>query len=220
MRQMIIAVALGGLGLAAPMPAGAQGGAAAGCDALLRAPGTGGWAEFRLERAGVQDMHVRFAIVGTERRGERSLVWFETRAEGLQQGGVQITQVLVPAYPYIPGQIEDFVAKRDSQPAVRLGAAPLARARTQKSKLLAAVADGCRGATLVGEEKITVPAGTFQTRHYRDAAGTTDIWIDPSRPFGVVRMISRPDRSQLELRAAGTDARSSITEKPAIYTGG
>ena len=218
MRQMIIAGALGGLLAASPARVAGQG-PESGCAALLKAPAAGSWADFRLERAGVQDMRVRFAIVGAEQRGEKSLVWFETKAMGLQQGGTQITQVLVPGYPYLSGQIEDFVAKRDSQPAVRLGPRPLARARTQKSKLLASVADGCRGATLVGEERITVPAGTFQTRHYRDAAGTTDLWIDPSRPFGVVRMINRPDRTLLELRATGTDARSSIAEKPATYTG-
>ena len=218
MRQLMMVGALGTLIAAAPGRVAAQAGEQ-GCAALLKAPAAGGWAEFRLERAGVQDMRVRFAIVGAERRGEQALVWFETRAEGLQQGGTQVTQVLVPGYPYASGQIVDFVAKRDSQTAVRLGPRPLARARTQKSKLLAAVADGCRGATLVGEETTKVPAGSFRTRHYRDAAGTTDLWIDPSRPFGVVRMVNRADRTLLELRATGSDARSSITEKPAVFPG-
>ncbi len=215
MSRSILPVVLSAVLAASSTTAAAQ----EGCGPLLRAPATGGWADFRLERAGVQDMRVRFAIVGAERRGEKSLVWFETKASGVQQGGEQVVQVLVPGYPYQSSQIEDLVARRDSLAPVRLAPGPLARARTQKPRLLASVAEGCRGARLIGEERITVPAGTFSTRHYRDAAGETDIWIDPSQPFGVVRMVSRADASRLELAATGSDARSSIPGKPATPAG-
>lgn len=79
--------------------------------------------------------------------------------------------------------------------------------------------------TLVGTETITVRAGTFTARHYRDRTAygeQVDIWIDDAvMPFGLVKLDAEQkqspvagDRFKAELIRIGTDAVPSIT-KPA-----
>ena len=67
----------------------------------------------------------------------------------------------------------------------------------------------CARMTEVGKERITVPAGTFQTTHYRDSTGGTDVWVSPSVPFGAVKVVSRDHT--LELTGNGTGGTTKIT---------
>ena len=72
-------------------------------------------------------------------------------------------------------------------------------------------ASRCSGAHVVGWESVTVPAGTFRALHV-----TTDdegeVWASRDVPFGLVKL--RGKQGDLVLSARGTDAKSSITEKP------
>jgi hypothetical protein len=76
------------------------------------------------------------------------------------------------------------------------------------------IAEACKNAkmTRVGEESITVPAGTFSTVHYRDESGN-DVWVSESVPFGMVKnKLARG--GEIVLSGRGTDAKSQITETP------
>jgi hypothetical protein len=82
---------------------------------------------------------------------------------------------------------------------------------------------------LVGREEIEVPAGKFQTQHYRDETpqGTVDLWVSEDvPPMGIVRVRTTPKEGAagpgagpmpgmtMELSAQGKGARPQITAKP------
>jgi hypothetical protein len=72
-------------------------------------------------------------------------------------------------------------------------------------------ASRCSGAHVVGWESVTVPAGTFRALHVTtDDAG--EVWATRDVPFGLVKLHGK--QGDLVLAARGTDAKSSITEKP------
>jgi hypothetical protein len=87
--------------------------------------------------------------------------------------------------------------------------------------------------SLVGSETITVPAGSFKTKHYREKTGDgddVDYWIsDQAPPLGLVKMRAEIAKAlakagappgamvgpmKMELAARGKDAKPEIT-KPA-----
>jgi hypothetical protein len=190
------------------------------CEGAVRAPATGGWGEYViLAPRREEPTTVRYAIIGSEERGGRHLLSFETRVRPGGQGAGMVTQVLVPGYPYEPSAVQDVVVQRGREASVRWGPALLARARaSQRSALNRLIVDGCTGATLVGAEEVTVPAGTFATRHYRNAEAGSDIWVSEEVPFGLVK-VTGPEGASLELLGHGRDARSSVTGEPRVVNG-
>jgi hypothetical protein len=83
--------------------------------------------------------------------------------------------------------------------------------------------------SLIGKEDVKVPAGTFQTSHYRDknAMGTVDVWVNETvLPLGLVKVRTTPDvekgapsamqipAATMELSGVGKGAKAAITKKP------
>ncbi|HEX6645263.1 MAG TPA: hypothetical protein VF037_11310, partial [Gemmatimonadales bacterium] len=145
-----------------------------------------------------------------ERRGGASYVRMETRVRGGNQAQEVVMQAVVPGYPYEQGAIQEIVVQQGGNAPVRWGPALIARARaSERSALNRLIADGCTGAALVGEEEVTVPAGTFKARHFRNAQAGSDIWVSGDIPFGVIKATGR-DGGTLELLDRGRDASSSV----------
>jgi hypothetical protein len=74
--------------------------------------------------------------------------------------------------------------------------------------------DQCTAAEDLGNERVRVRAGTFIARRYRAPGQNGDIWI-ADVPFGMVRMTTAD--GEMELIRYGSDARSSIRERPIEY---
>jgi hypothetical protein len=208
--RLLLVLAVSARTLAAQVP----------CAGALTAPSPGGWGEYVVLAPGGQaPSTVRYAILAREERAGQRLLRFETRVRVGGQGNGMVTQVLVPGYPYVSSAIQEVVVQRGREPAVRWGPALLARARSSpRSPLTRLIVDGCTGATLVGDEEITVPAGAFRTRHFRNAAAGSDIWISNEVPFGLVK-VTGADGASLELLGRGRDARSSVTGEPRVVNG-
>lgn len=200
------------LALAAAAPAAAQ--SAAGCSALLTAPAQGGWSEYNVRSSDGRSAIARFAIVGTERRDNRPLVWFENRVAN-PQGEVQIvSHVLVPGFPYQAAAPMAAVLQGTRGSPIRLNEAALTRARRSLPEVLRNITDACERAAFVAEEDVTVAAGEVRARHYRDAGRGVDIWVSEEVPFGVVKLTNAGNRSSVELRGRGEGARSSLRAAP------
>lgn len=182
-----------------------QSAAAQDCTVGIKPPAPGSWAEYSMEGGSM-----RLALLGNETRAGRSLVRVEISMTSRE--GPMIMQTLVPGYPYDGGAIEDMVIKHGDQPAMRMSAQmrQMMAPRMPKDQ----IAEACRNArmTRVGEESITVPAGTFKTIHYRDAASGNDVWVSETLPFGLVK--TKMAQGEIVLTGQGTDARSRITETP------
>lgn len=226
MRHMVYAAALVA---AVAVPARAQD----VCTQYRPNPAVGSWAEYQTTRDG-QSMKTRVAVVGQEKRDGKDAIWFESTMETPR--GRMISELLVPGYPFEPGSVIETVIKRGDQPAMRMSggmmgmmrggqAQPQPSAPGQAAPGRGGMGRGmgrgnaaanwmqqCRSLTVVGQESVTVPAGTFKATHLRNATDSTDVWVSREVPFGMVK--SQSAAVTAELSAMGKDAKKSITETP------
>jgi hypothetical protein len=169
----------------------------------------GAWAEYTMTmpagaNAGATKMTVRYAVV---EKNERELT-METDSQ-TPMGPVHSSMTFAP----LPPDTWKLVKARmqmGTQPAQDVPAAKLTEGSVKKSD-----APG----KLVASEKITVPAGTFDTKHYKhelpkEAGGMTlDVWMsDKALPTGVVKM-SGAGGIEMVLSSTGMGAKAKPEAK-------
>jgi hypothetical protein len=178
-------------------------------------PASGGWSQYQTAQG-----TLKMAYLGHETAGDR----IEMQMSG--ERGNMIMQVVVDGFPYDSKDIHEAVIKFGDQPAMKAPQMMLERMGSNS----AMTKDMCADLTKVGEETVTVPAGTFKTTHYhfksdRNVNGMQissegDVWVSAGVPFGMVKEQGktsgmRGDReTSMVLVATGTGAKSSITETP------
>lgn len=202
-----IALALTGLLVAGELHAQGAGGP---CPNVYPEPQVGHFADVVFSNAQDERMPIRFAVVGEEKVDGVTHYWIEVISVPPAVGAQVIVQMLLPFYPFENSDIAGYIVKVPGQPAQRV---PV--------EMLAALGDTdpgpgwedqCATAVDLGVERITVPAGAFDARHYRAGGDTpTDVWL-ADIPFGMVKLFQPGGR--MELESYGADAKSSITEKP------
>ena len=180
-------------------PVAAQGRACASRGAKL--PATGAWAEYRMSEG-----TMRMAYLAKETAGER----LELAMTG--QRGAMVMQMVVPSYPYEMTDVKEMVMQQEGQPPMRMPESMLAMMRSRMPNASQVSEASCGRMTEVAKERITVPAGTYQTTHYRDSTGGTDVWVAASIPFGAVKVVSRDHT--VELIGSGTGATTKIVGTP------
>ncbi len=197
LRRAFAAVAL--LGLAGRTTAVAQ------CPGMenLHAPAVGGWSEYKSDQG-----TMRLALVGAETRGGTNYIRMEMGMTS--KDGPMVMQMLVPGYPYQMSGIAEMVMQRGHEPAMRMPQQMLSMMANRMPKDMLSEACGRAHMAKVGEENITVPAGTFHTIHFRDAEKNSDIWVSTDVPFGLVQT-KGTQGGDIVLTGRGTDAKSSIT---------
>ena len=87
--------------------------------------------------------------------------WLEMRMVGDKD--TMVYQMLTPGNPAEMDQIQEVVFKTGDKPAMKMSGAMIGMIRGQMGKN-SALANLCEGVSLVGEESVTVPAGTLQSR--------------------------------------------------------
>jgi hypothetical protein len=103
------------------------------------------------------------------------------------------------------------VMKVGTDPATKMSGMMMKMIRGQLAKN-SIFKDICTDATLVGKEKVSVPAGSFRANHYHSAKYETDSWVDAEVPFSMVKSVGK--KHNIALTETGTGAESSITETP------
>jgi hypothetical protein len=181
------------------------------CTAIYPAPKVGEYAERKFTSTDEGIMTMRFAIVGEEKAGDRTHYWMEIMQDLPAAAGRLIVQMLIPHYPFEAGDIQDYIVKAPGQPALRVP-------RQMIEQLGADAAPGpswreqCAASQDLGMEQVTVPAGTFNARHFRaEGNEPTEVWI-AAIPFGMVKSVE--PGVVMELVRYGSNASSSIKEKP------
>jgi hypothetical protein len=149
---------------------------------------------------------MRMAYLAKETAGER----LELSMTG--QRGAMVMQMVVPGYPYEMTQIKEMVMQRGTEAPMRMPESMLSMMRSRMPNASQVNEASCGRMTEVGKERITVPAGTYQTTHYRDSTGGTDVWVAATIPFGAVKVVSRDHT--VELVGSGTGATTKITGTP------
>lgn len=197
-RAFLSTLALVALVGAAPL-AGQAGTSCAARGAKL--PAAGAWSEYKTAEG-----TMRMLYLGKESAGER----LELSVNGSR--GAMVMQMVVPSYPYEMTQVKEMVMQRGTEPPMRMPEQMLSMMRGRMPNASTMSEESCGRMTEVGKERITVPAGTFQTTHYRDSTGGTDVWVAASVPFGAVKVVSRDHT--LELTGNGTGGTTKITGTP------
>lgn len=183
------------------------------CGGRVAAPAEGGYAEYRMKLPDGNTQTVRFAVVGHELREGTKNIWFETRVQVASKPMV-VSQVLVPGFPYDPSALVDAALQLPNGVPVKLSANQVARGRRHLPGMLQAIVDGCKSASLVGQETVKVAGGAFRAQHYRNALRGSDIWVSSDVPFGIVKLTDGADKTTMELFSAGTTAKSSFSAPP------
>ena len=184
--------------------------AQANCLDQVKFPAQGRWAEYKATYK-EEPYTVRYSVIGEESRGGKPLQWVELRMEGAKKDRNMIYQALVPGSLVELGQVQEVVFKAGTQPAMKMSGPMIEMIRGQLEKQ-SFYSEICRGVSLVGKEKITVPAGTFQALHFRSTEQASDSWVSPDLPFSLVK--SSGKGYLVELTSQGEGATSSIKEKP------
>jgi hypothetical protein len=213
--RLRIVLALGGLALAAPS-AGAQAPAGPGaCGDIVRMftrpPTLGEWSELRMDRKkdkGKKPVMMRVGFVDREER-DGVMMYRMQLIMTYHDGKRHILQMLAPWGPRALDRDYDteLVMKTDDQQAMIL---PIAAA--QNAPGMRDVWKECDKLTYVGRESVSVPAGTFDTRHYTGPEG--DSWVDPGIPgWRMAKMVTAKGDTMV-LTATGDGATNEITETP------
>jgi hypothetical protein len=181
------------------------------CIEQLKFPEVGRWAEYKAVYNGKDPYTIRYAVIGSEKRGGADLKWVELRMVGAEKDKNFTYQVLVPGSTTEMANVQEVIMKAGDKPAMKMNGMMIKMIRGQldKQNFLAEV---CKEVSLVGEEKVKVPAGQFQARHFRSAKYGADSWIAPAVPFSLVKSVGK--NYQMELAVHGKGAKSSISEQP------
>ena len=167
-------------------------------EAMSRAK-KGSWAEYNMVVPGMaQKMTVRYAVV---EKTEHELT-LETDSQ-TPMGPMHSSMTFAPLPPN-EWQLVKGRVQMGTQPAQDVPTAQLGQGSVKKGDLVG---------KLVGPEKLTVPAGTFETKHYKrelpkEAGGVTiDVWMsDKAVPTGVVKL-SGGNGIEMVLSATGSGAK-------------
>ncbi len=172
------------------------------CAEYTKLPPPGHWAEWRVGADGF-----KVALLGQEVRQERTFVRMEMKINN--KGRTVISQGLSTVDE--PLVVDEMILKQGAQPAMKLPKELLSQfgslARSNPSRV------NCNAdMTLVGQETVTVPAGTFTASRFKDGK-IGDVWFSKDVPFGLVK--AQSDKGEeLLLVGYGADAKSEITETP------
>jgi hypothetical protein len=182
------------------------------CAENFKWPKVGAWAEYQGTFNKDTPMTTRYAVVGTESRKGVDYKWIEFKMHDTKKNTDMIYQMLVPGGgPLEMDGIEEVVMKMGDRPAMKMGGMMLGMVRTQLGKNMA-FKDVCAEVTMVGEEKVSVPAGSFSAKHFHSAKYETDVWVSPKVPFSMLKSVGKSH--ELVLAATGDGAKSEITETP------
>jgi hypothetical protein len=176
---------------------------------FARPPRIGEWAEMGWQSKGKKGPdRMRVGVVGQEHREGRQLYWFQVSMD--DKGKHSVMQMLTPwdvTSMRAPKPVE-LVMKLGDRPAMKMSGSMLGRSPGPKSDWR----EFCAKSKFLGVESVTVPAGTFKSRHYQSEEG--DTWVSLDAPVWHLVKMSMKDGKTMVLNAKGTGAKNEITEKP------
>jgi hypothetical protein len=181
------------------------------CLEQMRFPEVGRWAEYQTLYNKKDPYTIRYAVIGGEKRAGKDLKWLELRMTGKKKDANLVYQMLVPGSVAELRNVEEIIMKAGEKPAMKMDGMMLGMIRGQMEKQ-SFLNDACKDVTLVGPESVTVPAGKFQTQHFRSAQYNSDTWLTSDIPFAMVKSVGK--NYEMMLTSHGDGAKSSVTEVP------
>jgi hypothetical protein len=176
----------------------------------------GSWADYTMTVASMPQMKMRMALVSKTEKGTPTYA-VETQVEGGMMpsgaGKVMMQSTLAGAGSDV--KLQKVVMQMGANDPMEMPLDPSMARQFQKPD----------PKTLIKEETVKVPAGSFKTKHYRQKTPQGDVfdfWVSETvPPYGVVKMEgeqkSNPavkGKLKMELVGTGKDAKPSITKTP------
>ncbi|HEV3275961.1 MAG TPA: hypothetical protein VG860_04020 [Terriglobia bacterium] len=151
-----------------------------------------------------------WAVVGKGTADGQDAYWLEMRST-TPQGAMVMKELMVIQ----PGNVDikRMIVQTAGRPPMEM---PVGMMHMGMQHAQQQAASGSHGmGEVVGSESITVPAGTFDTQHYRSTdKGTTDVWASTKiSPYGMVKMTSS-DGTSMVLEKVLDHETSQITGEP------
>jgi hypothetical protein len=192
-----------------PCVARAQGACADVPKFFARPPAIGEWAEMSWENKDKEGPdRMRMGVINQERRNGKQMYWFQMTMD--DKGKRSIVQMLTPwdITSMAAPKPAEVVMKMGDQPAMKMEGGFMGKSGASQADWR----EFCAKSKFVGEESVTVPAGTFKTRHYQGEDG--DTWVSLDAPvWHIVKMTTKEGKTMV-LSAKGTGEKNQITEKP------
>lgn len=176
----------------------------------------GQWSSYRYVGGPADGSTMRMAIVGSERQGDSTFLWYEMNIVDAKHPdrGPTITQILVSGLNTPDLSIHGMVMKTGKHQAMRYPDMMLQiMAGPIKKGVGSVIEQKCKKGAIqvLGWETVTVPGGSFRALHIKD--GDDEAWASSELGFPLVRFVSKKNGT-MELTGHGNDAKSSITETP------
>jgi hypothetical protein len=205
MKPLHVTLLAAGLSLAAGAPACAQ----MGMDffkkpaiADLFKPVVGSGSVYETERDQKKST-IEMTVVGQESVDGKGAFWLEFGRSDQRTGGMAYAKMLVTKDDF---QFHRMIFQQPGQPAMEMPMNPGAQQRSH-------MADEMEKWHKVGEETITVPAGTFLCDHWAKDDGKGDVWASSKvTPMSLVKEVT-PTNSMTLVKAI-SDAKDHITGTP------
>jgi hypothetical protein len=119
------------------------------CLAQVKFPKVGRWAEYKAVYDKKEPYTIRYAVIGSEKRGGTAMKWVEMRMVGNKKDRNMIYQMLVPGSPAEMGNVQEVVFKPGDQQAMKMTGMmmKMIRGQLEQHSFLSEV---CKDVTLIG----------------------------------------------------------------------
>lgn len=180
----------------------------------LQNPTVGSGSEYLITTKG-KEMDMAVVAMGKENVEGETGYWMEMRMNSPELGGEMVTKTLTVASGTQAG-VKRMIMQAPGRPPMEMGGFMMNMMQQHQTAPITPNAGDKTGmGELVGTESVTVPAGTFDCKHYRktDARGTTDMWISTDvTPYAMVKMTG-PDMTMV-LKKVLTNETTHIKGEP------
>ena len=192
-----------------PSIARAQGACADVPKFFARPPVIGEWAEMSWETEDKKTPdRVRMGVIKEEQRAGKQMYWFQMIMDNKGKRTIVQTLNSWDVTALSSPRPAEVVMKMGDQPAMKMSGDMVGQSPAAKTDWR----EFCAKSKFIGEESVTVPAGTFKTRHYQSEEG--DTWVSLDAPvWHLVKMTTKKGKTMV-LSAKGTGAKNEITEQP------
>ena len=181
----------------------------------LQNPTVGSGSEYLITTAKGKEIDMSTVAMGTETVEGEPGYWMETRMPSAELGGETVMKNLVVSSGAQPG-VKRMIMQAPGRPPMEMGGFMMNMMKQHEKPPITPSAGGTNTGMgeLIGTESVTVPAGTFDCKHYRktNARGTTDFWISTDvTPYAMVKMTG-PDISMVLKKVLSNESTHIVGE--------
>jgi hypothetical protein len=174
-------------------------------------PVVGSGAKYQLTEKKGTTHEWAWAVVGKDTVDGQDAYWLEIRTAAAR--GTMVMKELVTSQPG-NFDVKRMVVQPPGRPPMEMPVSMVGMG-TQRAQQAAAASPHDMG-EVVGSETVSVPAGTFDTQHFRSTSNgnTVDVWASSKvSPYGLVKMTSS-DGTSMVLEQVLDHETSQITGEP------